>query len=101
VSEDDDLRLAQPRADGLDQVVEVGDELLDRHGGARDRAVERLPRAALVPVDDRVALLQWRVKERNHDVSLIPGPPCSKINGGFATLMPWVSTHWSSPLRRW
>jgi hypothetical protein len=62
VPEDRDPRLAEALAHGLDQLVEIGDELLDRHRRSRDCAVKRLAGAALVPVDDGEDLLERRVE---------------------------------------
>jgi hypothetical protein len=52
VAEERHLRLSDQRADGVNQLVQIGDELLDGHGRPRNRAVERLARAALIPIDD-------------------------------------------------
>jgi hypothetical protein len=40
VAEERHLRLSDLRADGVNQFVEIKDELLDGHGRPRDRAVE-------------------------------------------------------------
>ena len=62
VPEDRHLVLPEALAHRVDQLVEIGDELLDRHRGSGDTAVERLAGAALVPVDDGEALLERRVE---------------------------------------
>jgi hypothetical protein len=46
VSEDRDLVLPDAFAYRIDQLVEIGDELLDRHGGLGNPAVERFAGAA-------------------------------------------------------
>src|SRR5574341_655133 len=53
--------MAQPTADDLDELVEVGEELLDRHRRPPQGGVVRVSGAALIPVDDGEALLQDRV----------------------------------------
>jgi hypothetical protein len=67
VAEDRHLRLAETRAHGVDQLVEIGDELLDRHRRSRDRAVERLAGAALIPIDDGEGPLERRVEVPEED----------------------------------
>jgi hypothetical protein len=62
VPEDRNHSLSDPRARCLDQLVEVGDELLDGHRGSGDLAVEGLAAAALVPVDDGEGPLQRRIE---------------------------------------
>ena len=82
VSEDRDLlSCSSTFAHGIDQLVEVGDELLHGHGGSGNPAVERLAAAALVPVDDREGLLERRVEVTEERRLGQPGPPCSRING--------------------
>jgi hypothetical protein len=62
VSEDRDLVLLDAFAHRFDQLVEIGDELLDRHGGLGDLAVERFAGTPLIPIDDGEALLQRRIE---------------------------------------
>ncbi len=62
MSEDRDLAGPQAFAHGFDQLVEIGDELLDRHRGSGDLSVEGFAGPALVPVDDGEALFERRVE---------------------------------------
>jgi hypothetical protein len=68
-----DLWLADARADGVDQLTEVGDELLERHRRSGDGAVEGLARAALVPVDDGELFFQIRVEVTEESRLAEPG----------------------------
>jgi hypothetical protein len=53
-----DLLLANAGADRVDQLIEVGDELLDRDRRSRNGAVKGLARAAPVPIDNGESFLQ-------------------------------------------
>jgi hypothetical protein len=81
------------RAHGVDQLVEIGDELLDRHRSIEGSCGRTIVGAALVPIDDGEGPLERRVECRKKTVSLNPGPPCNRINGGLATLSPRIITH--------
>jgi hypothetical protein len=61
MSEDRNLVLPDALAHHFDQLVEIGDELFERHGRSGDVEVEGFARTALVPIDDREALLERRV----------------------------------------
>src|SRR6266487_119657 len=74
VPEDRHLCLAEALAHGIDQLVEIGDELLDGHGRSRDRAVERLGRAALIPIDDGEALFERRIEVTEQNRLAEPWP---------------------------
>src|SRR5439155_9894932 len=58
VPEDRNLVLSKALPHGIDQLVEIGDELVDLHGGSGNLAVERLAGASLFPVDDGEAPLE-------------------------------------------
>ena len=58
VTKQDDTLRTDASAHGVDQLVEVGDETFDRHGGPRDRRVVRLPGGSLVPVNGGERLLE-------------------------------------------
>jgi hypothetical protein len=60
--EDRDLVLAESLAHDLDQLVQVGNELLHGHRGNGDVGVVGLPGAALVPVDQGEVSLERRVE---------------------------------------
>ena len=100
MSEDRDLAGPEAFAQDVDQLVEVGDELPDGHRGSGDFAVERFAGPALIPVDNGEALFERRVEVTKRTVSLSPGPPCSRINGGLATLSPRIMIHCSFPPSR-
>ena len=77
----------------LDELVDAVRKRLGKIGRSRDLAVERPAGAALIPVDDGEALFERRIEVAEEAVSLSPGPPCSRINGGLATLSPRSITH--------
>ena len=62
------LGLPEAFAHRFDQLVEVGDELLDGHGGFGDLAVERFAGTVLVPVDNCEAPFERRIEmtEKTH-----------------------------------
>ena len=82
VPEDRHAGLVEPLAHRVDQLVEIGDELLDGHRGWGCRG-RRLAGAALIPVDDREALLQRRVEAAGRDCSLSPGRRAAGSTAGW------------------
>jgi hypothetical protein len=74
VPEEHDLRLAEPPAHRVDELVEIGEELRDGHRRSRDVAVERLAGAALVPVHEREALLERGIALAEERRLAEPGP---------------------------
>ncbi len=72
--EDRHLGLAEALTHDVDQLVEVRDELIDRHRRSRDAAVGRLAGSALIPVDGGEALLERRV-EVTEEARLAPPWP--------------------------
>jgi hypothetical protein len=59
----------------VDELVEIGDELLDGHRRSRDVAAKRLAGAALIPVDDREDPLERRVEVAEERRLAQPRPP--------------------------
>src|SRR5579859_3006354 len=72
--------LASPNAFAhrFDQVVEIGNELLDGHRGLWNSRIERLTGAALVPVDDGEVLLQGCVEMAEEARLAEPRPAVQK-----------------------
>lgn len=67
MAKDGDFVVPEACAHPIDQLVQISDELRDAHRGLWDLAAEGLPRAALVPVDQREVRLKGRsepAKER-------------------------------------
>jgi hypothetical protein len=93
VSEDCDLVLPDAFANRFDQFVEIGDELLDRHGGSGDFVAERLAGATLVPVYDREALLDLRVEMTEETHLGKAWPAVQEDQRGLAALSPRMITH--------
>ncbi len=60
--EDRHLPLLSAVPHDVNEAVEVGDELFDRHGRPRSVLVVRLAAAPLIPVHDRERLLERRVE---------------------------------------
>ena len=52
VAQDRDLLRTETPAHDVDEFVEIDDELIERHRGSRNVAIERLAGAALIPMDD-------------------------------------------------
>jgi hypothetical protein len=74
VAEKHDLRLAEPPANRVDELVKIADELLDGHRRTRDAAVEGLAGATLIPVDDGEDPFERRIKE-TEEARLAPARP--------------------------
>ena len=62
MAQDRNLLLPEAPAHDLDELVEIGNELLERHRRSRNVAIERLARAALIPMHDREMSLERRVE---------------------------------------
>jgi len=69
VPEDRNLFPSNTFVHRLDQLVEIGNELVHRHRGFGDLAVERLAATALIPVDDSEGFLERRI-EVSEEMSL-------------------------------
>jgi hypothetical protein len=62
VAQDRDLLRPEAPAHEVDELVEIGDELIQRHRGSGNVAIERLAGAALIPMDDGEVSLERRVE---------------------------------------
>src|SRR5262245_8094292 len=62
MSENRDLVLSETLANEVDELVEVGDEPIERHRGSRNVAIERLASAALIPMNDGEGAFERRIE---------------------------------------